>query len=503
MLVEPYIPGVRYATPVVLNDTPFGVIVLNVDARPLLQDLEAQNREREAHGGSNVFLLDEEGFYLWHPNPEKRWGAPWDLNTGARFQQDFPTLASILTAQTPGSIQAAETLVTYVPVRLDPYHRWTLVEVAPLARVLTPVNAFRNVFLSLMGLSLLLSVGLGVLIARSLTRPLATLSRQALRIQQGDLRPDGEVRAGGEIGVLAQAFHHMREELRTLIEQVVQASRRTHAAADTLSSMTTQLRTSSEQISTAVQQVAQGASMQATEIETISQAVQQLAQMTDQIDANAARTREASETAAGQATRLEDALRALEERSAGIQQMVQTVKRFADQTNLLALNAAIEAARAGEHGRSFVVVADEVRRLAESSRQAVEEIDALNAHIQATVAELATAVADIARAVQETATLATQTAEATRHQREEAETVARSVDEIAAQSEEQAASAEEMATAVEEQMVALEELAAAAHHLSQMATQLDDLVSRFRTETASPPSSEGASERPANGEDAR
>ncbi len=481
-LVTPYLPTVQYVTPVFVQGERVGFVVTSVDARSLFEHLEKMEISPSPgeHDAGQLFLIDEQGFYLWHPNPQKRWGAPWDLNTGEQFGRDFPDMVEVLQAETPGAFQADRRLISYMPLSPNANYRWTLVEVAPLQKVLAPVGSFRTWFGILMLLALMASVGLGALIAHSIARPVSALNHLATRIEQGDLRPTEEVRASGEVGALARAFHHMQHELRTLIQRIIQSTQETHTAAETLSSMTAQLRLSAEQIATAVQQIAQGASVQASQIDNISRAIQHLAQATDRIATNAEQTREASHQAADKAAHLVETLDALQRRSEDIQSMAQTVKRFADQTNLLALNAAIEAARAGEHGKSFAVVADEVRRLAESSRQAVEDITTINAQVQATVQDVTAAVLDIANIVHETADLARQTAEATAQQRRESETVVEGVNEIAALAEEQAASTEEMATAVEEQMVSTEELASAAERLSRLASDLETLVAKFR-----------------------
>ena len=480
----PYVPTLRYIVPVFANGERIGLVMTTVDARPLFEHLATMATPKipavDEHEAGLLLLVDEQGFYLWHPNPQKRWGAPWDLNTGEQFGRDYPEMAHIVGSKEAGTIQTKQWLVTYMPVIPAPEYRWTLVEVVPLQAVLAPVQQFRNWFSPLIVLALGLSLGLGAVIARSVARPISALSRLTTRMESGDLRATEMIHATGEVGVLARAFHHMQDELRGVIQRIARATQQTHDAAETLSSMSAQLRLSAEQIASAVQQVAQGAGVQATQIDNISRAIQQLARATDQIATNAAHTQDTSDQASHKANRLVEALDDLQRRSDDIQTMAQTVKRFADQTNLLALNAAIEAARAGEHGKSFAVVADEVRRLAENSRQAVEDISAINAQVQATVQNVATAVQEIANIVHETAERARQTAEATAQQRQETETVAQAVNEIAALAEEQAASTEEMATAVEEQMVSTEELAAAAQNLSRLASELEELVAKFQ-----------------------
>ncbi|UXY55791.1 methyl-accepting chemotaxis protein [Pseudomonas tohonis] len=297
---------------------------------------------------------------------------------------------------------------------------------------------------------------IGILVTRSISRPLNRAMGVANSLAEGDLTVNVESESRDETGRLLASMQHMTERLRSVMADV-------RSAADSLSS-------ASEEVSATSQSLSQAATEQAASVEETTASVEQMSASIAQNTESAQITDGIAGKAANDAVQGGQAVREMVQAMKQIADKIGIIDDIAYQTNLLALNAAIEAARAGDHGKGFAVVAAEVRKLAERSQVAAQEIGGVASN-SVQLAEQAGALLDqIVPNIQKTSDL---------------------VQEITAASQEQTTGAAQINIAMgqmnqitQQNASASEELAATAEEMNAQASQLQELIGYFRLESA-------------------
>jgi methyl-accepting chemotaxis protein len=343
-------------------------------------------------------------------------------------------------------------------------------------------------------LAVVVGIGLGAWIYRSISGPLSRLIKGMEDIAAGNLTREITETAKDEIGRVEASMARMVANLKDIVSKI-------RSATESLAS-------SSEELSATACSLDEGSERQNTQVEQAAGAMTEVSQTTEEVARNVAATSEAArsmkktaldgkEIVHGSGRELarfvdtvnESSLQveSLGQSSKEVHNIVDLIKEIADQTNLLALNAAIEAARAGEQGRGFAVVADNVRGLAEKTVLAADDIATM---IEKMETEIGRTVASMKAQKKSVGTVSAQVGETlTSIDRvvTYVEEVADMVDRIAVAMEEQASTSNEVTGNMENIAVVTRQLRGSstgmrttAEELSRIASELNRTTSWFK-----------------------
>lgn len=368
----------------------------------------------------------------------------------------------------------------------------------------------------------LIALGLGSLIALSIRKTLQDTVTGLKKVEAGDLTVQFATKRKDEFKQLTNSMNQMLGGIRGLIQDTSDFGETVNTMSGNLAEKTVDINESMQQVLRAVEEVSEGTQNQASETENsnlkmislaenltdISAQTETMQEMADNVmrsveDGNRIMEvlHEKSDTTVEITKELSEEIAEVAKRSKEIQGIIGVINGIAEQTNLLSLNASIEAARAGEAGRGFSVVAEEIRKLAEQSKESANQIKLIVMGITETTNKTSRSakmtesmMQEQVMALQDTISIFKDINEATTELVDklhaagtsmdqimaEKEDVADSLQNIAAISEQAAASVQEINATLSEEMMTITHLAEDAETLKEQMEVMNSSMEKFR-----------------------
>lgn len=325
-----------------------------------------------------------------------------------------------------------------------------------------------------------LSLGFGVLIAKSIVRPLNRAVNILGELAKGRLDVTLDVYSKDEVGVMATALNAALAQLRQAMSEIGSNARAAATASQDLSSTADTISTGAEASAAQLAKVATASSNVSLSVQSVAAGIEQMDSSIQEIAQGAANASNVAVRAVQVTQSTKDTVAQLAVSSDEISHVIKVIAEIAAQTNLLALNASIESARAGDAGKGFAVVAGEVKDLAQETAKATEQIRERIARIQSDTAQAITAMEQITTIVQQINDGQSQIASAVEEQTATTREMSCSIAKGATGTGTIAEDVSTLAQSAKKNQAGAQESSQAAREVANMAAAVQSSISRFR-----------------------
>ncbi len=370
-----------------------GALVMEINAESLAKQFESAKDS----GEGSFYILDGNRNVIYG-NGSQKMGAPYHFDISKK-----------IAGASKGSMYADDGKYLIVFYK-SPTTGWTVLKEIPVEAIVKDSKKILDFTLVMALLAIVAAIAIGFFVSRMISAPLNKLRHLMAQGAKGNLivRSDFSERTD-EIGQLALSFDQMMENMNRLVRHTNESAVNVMTAAEKLLEVSTSTAQSAKEISITTQEISSGSATLSAESEKVNLFTQQFgerlrefASSNEVLKDSAAHVKQSSDRGSSYLTSLAEQTTATEsinlsmsekitqfnERTQSIQKILDVLDQITKQTNILALNSAIEASRAGQAGKGFMVVSDEIRKLAEQSKQSILVVASIIGELQSSVKEI-------------------------------------------------------------------------------------------------------------------